>query len=110
MKYIILFICSVFISSVSQTMLKISANRQYANVVNEYMNPLVIIAYIMFFGSTIMTTFAYKYVPLSMGPVIEASGYFFVAILGYIFLKERFSKRKIIGLFVILVGIIIFNI
>ena len=110
MNYIALFIFSVVVSSVSQTMLKKSADKSHKNALREYLNPIVIIAYIFFLGSTIMTTLAYKYVPLSMGPVIEASGYFFVAILGYFFLKEKFSKRKIAGLFVILMGIVIFNI
>ncbi|MCM1157255.1 MAG: EamA family transporter [Bacteroidales bacterium] len=110
MNYIALFIFSVFVSSVSQTMLKSSADRKYDNPVKEYLNPIVITAYAFFFGSTVMTTLAYKYVPLSLGPVIEASGYFFVAALGYIFLKERFSRRKVLGLFVILLGIIVFNI
>lgn len=109
MRYIILFIVSVFISSVSQTMLKHSADKKYGNPIKEYFNPIVITAYAFFFGSTVMTTLAYKYVPLSLGPVIEASGYFFVAILGYFFLKEKFTKKKIIGLIVILVGITIFN-
>lgn len=109
MKYIILFVFSVFISSISQTMLKHSADKKYDNPVKEYLNPFVIIAYALFFGSTIMTTLAYKYVPLSMGPVIEASGYFFVAMLGYFFLKEKITKKKMIGLIVILAGIIVFN-
>lgn len=109
MKYILLFVFSVFVSSVSQTMLKHSANKTYNNPIKEYMNPFVITAYAFFLGSTIMTTLAYKYVPLSLGPVIEASGYFFVAILGYYFLKEKITKRKLLGLLVILAGIIVFN-
>lgn len=109
MKYILLFVFSVFVSSVSQTMLKHSADKKHDSAVKEYLNPIVIAAYVFFLGSTVMTTLAYKFVPLSLGPVIEASGYFFVAALGYIFLKERFSRRKLLGLFVILLGIIIFN-
>lgn len=110
MSYIILFIFSVFISSVSQIMLKSSADKKYDNRINEYINPVVIAAYVIFLISTILTTLAYKKVSLSMGPIIEASGYFFVSVLGYIFLKEKIGRRKLLGLFIILVGIIIFNI
>lgn len=109
MSYIILFLFSVFISSVSQIMLKLSANKKYVNKMNEYANPIVIGAYAIFFISTVLTTLAYKKVPLSLGPIIEASGYFYVSILGYFMLKEKISRRKLIGLFVILAGIIIFN-
>lgn len=109
MKYIILFLCSVFVSSISQIMLKKSANKTYDNALKEYLNPWVIIAYGLFFASTLITVTAYKYVPLSLGPILESSGYFFVTILGMIFLKEKVGKKKAIGLLVILCGIIIFN-
>lgn len=109
MKYIILFLCSVFVSSISQIMLKKSANKTYDNALKEYLNPWVIIAYGLFFASTLITVTAYKYVPLSLGPILESSGYFFVTILGMIFLKEKVGKKKALGLLVILAGIIIFN-
>lgn len=109
MKYIILFLSAVFISSVSQIMLKKSADKTYDNAIKEYLNPWVVIAYGLFFGATLVTVLAYKYVPLSMGPILESAGYFFVTILGMIFLKEKVGKKKAAGLVVILVGIIIFN-
>lgn len=109
MKYIILFLGAVFISSVSQIMLKKSANKSYDNKLKEYMNPWVIIAYGLFFGATLVTVVAYKYVPLSLGPILESSGYFFVTILGMIFLKEKVGKKKSLGLLIILAGIVIFN-
>lgn len=109
MKYIILFLSAVFISSVSQIMLKKSADKTYDNAIKEYLNPWVVIAYGLFFGATLVTVLAYKYVPLSMGPILESTGYFFVTVLGMIFLKEKVGKKKAVGLVVILVGIIIFN-
>lgn len=109
MKYIILFLSAVFISSVSQIMLKKSANKTYESKLKEYMNPWVIIAYGLFFGATLVTVIAYKYIPLSLGPILESAGYFFVTILGMFFLKEKVGKKKALGLFIILAGIIVFN-
>lgn len=93
--YIFLFIFSVFISSVSQLLLKISAGGKYTSLIKEYLNVKVISAYCIFFVATILTLIAYKRVPLSMGPVIESLGYIFVSILGYIFLKERIGKKSL---------------
>lgn len=107
MKNILLFLFSVFISSVSQIILKISAGEEHENVVKEYLNGKVICAYGIFFTSSLLTVVAYRYVPLSMGPILESSGYIFVSILGYIFLKERISRRKIIGIVFIILGIVI---
>ena len=101
---------SVFISSVSQILLKKAANRTYESPLKEYLNPLVIGAYVMFFCSVILTMLALKYVPLSMSPILESTGYIFVSVMGYFFLKEKFTKRKLAGFALILAGVIIFNI
>ncbi len=106
-KYIALYLFSVFISSVSQILLKRSANQEYENIFREYLNPKVLIAYMIFFCSSLLTVFAYKYVPLSMGPVLESSAYVFVTVLGYVCLHETIGKRKAVGMVVILLGIAI---
>lgn len=107
--YIFLFVFSVFISSVSQTILKTSAEKKYDNRLQEYLNPKVIIAYGIFFLSSLITVVAYKYVPLSLGPILESCGYIFITLLGYFILHEKVGKKKLIGLLVILMGISIFN-
>lgn len=109
MGYIIILIASVFISSISQTILKVSANESHGSSWKEYLNFKVIFAYSLFFISSFITVLAYKKIPLSLGPVLEASGYIFVTILGVIFLKEKVGKKKLIGLATILLGIVIFN-
>lgn len=108
--YILLFLFSVFISSVSQIILKSSANKTYDNSIKEYLNPKVIIAYSIFFFSSLLTVFAYRKVPMSTGTVLETTGYVWVTVLGYLILKERVSKKKIVGLLVIIIGIVLSNI
>ena len=100
---------SVFTSSVSQILLKKAANRTYETPLKEYLNPLVVGAYGLFFCSVILTMLALKYVPLSMSPILESTDYIFVSVMGYIFLKEKFTRRKLCGFALILAGVIIFN-
>lgn len=108
--YVLFFLFSVFISSVSQVILKKSADIQYESKIKEYLNPRVICAYGMFLGSSLMTVLAYKGVPLSMGPILEATGYVWVSLLGFAILKEKISPKKLLGLVVIIIGIFVFNI
>lgn len=108
MKYICIFLFSVFISSVSQIILKSSANEQHESGLKEYLNPKVIIAYGIFFTSSLLTILAYKQVPLSMGPILEATGYIWVSLLGYFILKEHIGKKKLLGLTLIIVGVVVF--
>ena len=103
-----IMVVSVFISSISQVLLKISAEKSYRNKLMEYLNLSVITAYGLFFISTFITMYALKVVPLSMAPILEASGYIFVAILSRLVLKERIGRRKLEGLLVILIGIAVY--
>lgn len=109
MKHILVFLVSVLISSLSQVLLKISADKEYSNIWKEYLNLRTMGAYGLFFLSTLITVFAYKYVSLSMGVVLEASGYIFVTVFGMLILKEKVGKKKMLGLVLILVGILVFN-
>ena len=102
------FLGSVFISSLSQILLKKSADKTYDSKIKEYLNPLVIAAYGMFFCSMLITMYCYKFVDVSAGPILESAGYIFVAVLGFIFLKERFTVKKTIGMIVLLCGIALF--
>lgn len=105
--YILIFLCSVLVASVSQILLKKSANKSSDSRLKEYLNPTVMVAYFMFFASSLITTIAYKGVDLSTGPLLEATGYIWVTALGTYFLKEKISMKKIIGIALIIIGIMV---
>ena len=107
--YSLILLSSVFISSVSQILLKKSAEIKYPSKIREYLNPYVIIGYGLFFGCTIISMFALKVVPLSMSPVLESFGYIFVAVLSFFFLKEKFTKRQLIGTALIIIGVVVYS-
>lgn len=107
--YSIIYVFGAFVSAVSQILLKKSAQKSYSNKIKEYVNPRVIIAYGLFFSTTFISMYALKVVPLSMGPILEASGYIFVAILSFVFLNERMTKKQLIGITLILFGIVVYS-
>lgn len=108
-KRVLLYSCfllfGVFISSVSQVMLKKSALKQYDFKIREYLNPLVIFAYALFFGSTLLSILSYQVVDISFGPILEATGYIYVTIFGITIFKEKLNLKKGIALVLILGGI-----
>lgn len=107
--YSAIMLTGVMVSSVSQIMLKKSAQKQYPSKLREYLNPLVIIAYGMFFGSTLISMYALKVVPLSMSPILESAGYIFVAVLSFFFLKEKMTRKQLIGMALIIIGIVVYS-
>lgn len=109
LPYLMIGFFSVFVSCVSQTLLKKAALKQYDSVAAEYLNLPVITAYAMFFGSTLLTMLAYKKLPLSMSPAFESSSYIFVTAFGVTVFKERLTKKKLCALGMIIAGILLFT-
>ena len=107
--FALIYIAGVFVSAIAQIILKKSAGKKYENRIREYLNPYVIISYAIFFGATFCTIYAFKGIPLSLGPILAASEYIFVAVLSRIFLKEHINLKKFIGLSVIVAGIIVYS-
>lgn len=107
--FALIFLFGVFISSISQIILKKAALKEYESKIKEYLNPRVIFAYTIFFGATLCSILAYRVIPLSLGPILESAGYIFVAFLSRMFLKEKISKQKVLGLSIIIIGIIVYS-
>ena len=109
MLYYGILLCGVFIGAVSQALLKKAAMRSYTAGYQEYLNPLVILAYTLFIGTTLLSVLAYRVVPLSMGPVLEATSYLYVTFFGVVIFHEKVSFKKILALAFILAGILIYS-
>ena len=107
LPYILILLLGTFISSVSQVMLKKSADRSYASPLQEYLNPLVIGAYVLFFASTLMNVWAYRAVSLGLGAVLEATAYLYVTFFGVTIFHEKQNARKYLALALIIAGIIL---
>ena len=108
--YSLILLFGVFLSSVSQVMLKKASIKEYDTSLKMYLNPFVITAYIIFAGTTLLSVLAYRGIPLSLGPVIEATGYIFVSFWGVKLFGEKMTRKKIAAIILILVGIVLFSV
>lgn len=106
-SFLLLF--GTFISSISQVMLKKAADKHYDTFIKSYLNPLVLGAYSIFIVSTFLSIFAYRGISLSMGPILEASGYFYITFFGVRIFKEKLNSGKVIALTLIVVGIMVYS-
>ncbi|WP_417339391.1 EamA family transporter [Gemmiger sp.] len=108
LPYVLLYLCSTFLSSVSQVLLKKAAMREHTSFVAEYTDWRVILGYGLFVGCTLLTMLAYKGVPLNIGPVLEATGYLYVTIFGVTIFHEKMNPKKIAALVMIVAGILVY--
>ena len=107
--YSMILICGTFIGSVSQVLLKKSALKKHDSIIREYLNPYVVTAYAMFVIATLFTVTAFKGIPLSLGPLLDSTGYLFVTIFGLIFFKEKLNVKRVAGLAIIIAGIVVYS-
>ena len=105
----VLLLIGVLISAISQVMLKKAAMKKYKSPIFEYLNPLVIVAYMLFFGTTFLSVLAYRGIPLSLGPVLESTSYIYVMFFGTVIFKEKINAKKIIALVCIVTGILVYS-
>lgn len=108
--YSCVLLFGVFISAISQVLLKKAAMKHYDSKVKEYLNPLVIFAYVIFVGTTFLSIIAYKGIPLSMGPVLEATSYIYVTIFGVTIFHEKINHKKLLALVFIILGIVVYSV
>ena len=107
--YALLILIGTFIAAISQVMLKIEANKPHDSHLREYLNPLVIIAYVLFVGTTLLSILAYRGIPLSMGPILEATSYIYITVFGVKIFKEKMNKGKAAALLLIVCGIVVYS-
>lgn len=107
MKYILIMLAGVFISSVSQVLLKKAADRTWPSRLREYLNLPVIAAYALFGASVVINILAYRGLDLGLGAVLEATGYIWVTLFGVFLFHEKMNRRKLLALGLILAGTVL---
>lgn len=106
--YACVLLLGVFLGAVSQVMLKKAAMRTWPSRVREYLNPLVIFAYVIFVGTTLLSVLAYRGLPVSLGAVLESTSYLYVTAFGVLIFHEKLTGRKVLALALILGGIAVY--
>jgi drug/metabolite transporter (DMT)-like permease len=110
-----LLFLGVLVSSVSQVVLKLGANRpipkgatRWKSFRIQYVNVRVIGGYTLLALSMGLAIAALTKVDLKYGAVVESLGYACVMVLSRVFLGERITARKVIGNLIIISGVIVF--
>ena len=98
----------VFISSLSQTLLKKSANEKHDTFLKEYLNAKVATAYGMFLSSTLISIYALRVIPLSLCSILDAFGYVFITITSAMVFNEQVTLKRVFALLLIISGTVVY--
>ena len=105
---VLMFLISVFISALSQVILKKSTFKHYDSIIKEYINIPVILAYSIFFVATMIAVLAFRILPLSLGMALDTTSYLYITFFGVVIFKEKLTKKKIFSLMLIVLGILVY--
>lgn len=105
---IFLFLCSVFLASCAQVLLKKSALTVYTSKIREYLNWRVLLGYFIMFLCMILSMAAYRTIPLSLGVILETTSYIYVTIFGVAVFKEKLNAVRLVALGFIITGVLLF--
>jgi multidrug transporter EmrE-like cation transporter len=103
---------AVLLTGISQVLLKIGSAHQGKrkdSVLTAYLNFHTITAYGLLLLVTVISVIALKEVPLKVFYAIASLGLVVVTVLSYLILKERFSKRMLFAISLIVCGVFVFN-
>ncbi|SFC77756.1 EamA family transporter [Butyrivibrio sp. YAB3001] len=106
--YFFMMIISEFVSASSQMLLKKSAGKEYRSFIREYLNGWVICGYGLLFLAMVISIFCYSGLGYMGVVVLEPINYILVMIMSRIFFKEKITKKKLLGVMLIICGIVIF--
>jgi small multidrug resistance pump len=104
---------AVFLTGISQVLLKIGSAHQGKRkdlILAAYLNLPSVTAYILLLFVTLITVIALKEVPLKMAYAIASLSFVVVAGLSWGVLREEVNKKMIVGIVLIVIGIVVFNI
>lgn len=100
-------IAAVIIASASQVLLKKKASKAPKNFFKKFLNGPVILSYLLLFLSMALNSLALREMDMTVLPCITATSFLWIMVLSAIFLGEKPTRRKVIGIVMILVGVVV---
>ncbi len=107
--YYLAAILGVFLTAVSQLLMKLGARQRMKSRLRLYLNVYMLTAYSTLVLVTLLNLYAYHEIPLKVGLMLSPLALILVGILSSWLLKERLTRLQIFGAFVILMGVTVFN-
>ena len=109
MNFYLLTLIVVVFTSIGNLLLKVAANRIAESGGRIYTHPISIVAYCVFAAVAFLSIYAMKGLDMKDFFALNSLTYICIPILSYLVLRESFTRNKVMGILLISVGVILFN-
>ena len=107
--YYLLTLVIVVLTSIGHLLLKIAATRVSETGGRLYTHPVSIVAYVIFAVVAFLSIYAMKGLDLKVFFALNSLTYICIPVLAYLVLRESFTRNKVIGVIIISIGVLLFN-
>ena len=107
--YYLLTLVVVVFTSMGHLLLKIAASRVTESGSRLYTHPLSVLGYGIFAFVAFLSIYAMKGLDLKVFFALNSLTYICIPILAYLILRESVTRNKIIGVIIISIGVLLFN-
>jgi len=99
----------IILTSVGQIFLKIGSDSGKNSVIKILTHPVSLLGYLIFAIVAYLSVEAIREIELKVFFAVTSLTYVIVLFFSYMFLHEKITKNKIVGVIIITLGVIIFN-
>lgn len=104
-----IYTISGIVAALSQLILKYAALKPNGKTgIMQYIDARILVSYTMLFGTVFLNMIAMRYMPYKFAPVLSSMSYIFVLLLGKFVLHEEIGNKKMIGILLIFLGMLVF--
>jgi small multidrug resistance pump len=107
--YYLLTLVIVVLTSIGHLLLKIAATRVSESGGRLYTHPISVVAYVLFAVVAFLSIYAMKGLDLKVFFALNSLTYICIPVLAYFVLRESFTRNKVIGVIIISIGVLLFN-
>lgn len=108
-RHLVVALVAVVMTALGQVLLKLGARRgRPGRPLSIYLNPFTISGYGLMFLVTLLNVYALKVLPLKIFVILLPMIFLLVALVSVLALRERMTKRQVLGSIVILIGIAVY--
>lgn len=107
--YYLLVVIGVFVASLSQMLLKRSSKAEHSSLIKEYININVLAGYFIMVVVLLCDIYAMNHgVKATQLSSLESLSYLFVPLLSYFIFGEKLSYQRLLAIFIIIAGVVVF--